>query len=173
MLENLQFFPTYHRGIREPGFAYGLFLVILPIINVKIAMTRRQSAGVRSISTSEASQRLHAEDLTYAYIVGLFEGDGFFSISKKWKYLTYELGIELSIRDAKLIYKLKSLLGVGVVSIRKRGDIEMISLIIRDKNPLKNFILPIFDKYPMFSNKQYDYLRFRNALLSGLIYSID
>lgn len=64
MLENLQFFPTYHRGIREPGFAYGLFLVILPIISVKIAMTRRQSAGVRSISTSEASQRLHAEDLT-------------------------------------------------------------------------------------------------------------
>ena len=46
------------------GFAYGLFLVILPIISVKIAMTRRQSAGVRSISTSEASQRLHAEDLT-------------------------------------------------------------------------------------------------------------
>ena len=67
MLENLQFFPTYHRGIREPGFAYGLFLVILPIISVKIAMTRRQSAGVRSISTSEASQRLHAEDLTSVY----------------------------------------------------------------------------------------------------------
>ena len=64
MLENLQFFLTYHRGIREPGFAYGLFLVILPIISVKIAMTGRQSAGVRSISTSEASQRLHAEDLT-------------------------------------------------------------------------------------------------------------
>ena len=67
MLENLQFFPTYHRGIREPGFAYGLFLVILPIISVKIAMTRRQSAGVRSISTSEASQRLHAEDLTISH----------------------------------------------------------------------------------------------------------
>lgn len=136
-------------------------------------MTWRQSAGVRSISTSEASQRLHAEDLTYAYIVGLFEGDGFFSITKKGKYLTYELGIELSIRDAKLIYKIKSLLGVGVVSIRKRDDIEMISLRIRNKNHLKIFILPIFDKYPMFSNKQYDYLRFKNALLSGIIYSND
>ncbi len=126
------------------GFAYGLFLVIFPIISVRIAMTWRQSAGVRSISTSEASQRLHAGDLTYAYVVGLFEGDGFFSITKKGKYLTYELGIELSIRDAKLIYKIKSLLGVGVVSIRKRGDIEMISLRIRDKNHLKNYILPIF-----------------------------
>lgn len=144
---------------------------------MRIAKTGRQSAGVRSISTSEASQRLHAGDLTYAYIVGLFEGDGFFSITKKGKYLTYELGIELSIRDAKLIYKIKSLLGVGVVSTRKRGDggfaAEMLSLRIRDKNHLKNFLLPIFDKYPMFSNKQYDYLRFKNALISNIIYSAD
>jgi hypothetical protein len=49
----------------------------------------------------------------------------------------------------------------------------MVSLRIRDKKHLKNFILPIFDKYPMFSNKQYDYLRFRSALLSGIIYSED
>ena len=155
------------------GFAYGLFLVIFSIISVRIAITWRQSAGVRSISTSEASQRLHTGDLSYAYLVGLFEGDGFFAITKNGKYLTYVLGIELSIRDAKLIYKLKSLLGVGVVSTRKRGDIEMISLRIKNKNHLINFILPIFDKYPMFSNKQYDYLRFRNALLSGIIYSKD
>ena len=134
-------------------------------------MTRRQSAGVRSLHTSEAYQRLHAGDLTYAYLVGLFEGDGFFSITKKGKYLTYELGIELSIRDVQLIYKIKSLLGVGVVSFRKREEIEMVSLRIRNKDHLKNFIFPVFDKYPMFSNKQYDYLRFRNALLSGIIYS--
>jgi ubiquinol-cytochrome c reductase cytochrome b subunit len=37
-----------------------------------------------------------------------------------------------------------------------------------DKNHL---ILPIFDKYFIFSNKQYDYLKFKNALLSGIIYS--
>ena len=85
------------------GFAYGLFLVFIPIIGVKIAMTGRQSAGVRSISTSEASQRLNAGDLIYAYIVGLYEGNGFFTITKNGKYLTYELGIELPIRDAKLI----------------------------------------------------------------------
>ena len=33
--------------------------------------------------------------------------------------------------------------------------------------------MPILDKYPMFSNKQYDYFRFRDALLSGIIYSDD
>jgi len=140
---------------------------------VKIAMTWRQSAGVRSIHTSKASQRLHAEDLTYAYLVGLFEGDGFFSITKKGKYLTYELGIELSIRDVQLIYKIKHLLGIGVTAFRKRNEIEMVSLRIRDKNHLKNFIIPLFDKYPMFSNKQYDYLRFKKALLSEIIDSKD
>lgn len=136
-------------------------------------MTWRQSAEVRSLHTSVASQRLHAGDLSYAYLVGLFEGDGYFSITKKGKYLTYELGIELSIRDVQLIYKIKDLLGVGVVSFRKRKEIEMVALRIRDKNHLKNMIIPIFDKYPMFSNKQYDYLRFKNALLSGIVYSED
>lgn len=165
------------------GFAYVFFLILISIICVKIAMTWRQSAGVRSIHTSQASQRLHAEDLRYAYLVGLFEGDGYFSISKKGKYLAYELGIELSIKDVQLIYKVKSLLGVGVVSFRKRKQIvphkseivllDMVALKIRDKNHLKKFILPIFDKYPMFSNKQYDYLRFKNGLLSDIIYSKD
>jgi len=46
------------------GYAYGLFLILTTIISVKIALTWRQSAGVRCIHTSEASQRLHAEDLT-------------------------------------------------------------------------------------------------------------
>jgi len=121
------------------------------------------------MSTSKASQRLHAGDLRYAYLVGLFEGDGYFSITKKGKYLTYEVGIELSIRDVQLIYKIKDLLGVGIVSFRKRNNIEMVALRIRNKDHLKDFIIPIFDKYPMFSNKQYDYLRFRDALLSDII----
>jgi len=50
----------------------------LHTFNVKIAMTWRQSAGVKSISIFEASQRLHAEDLKYTYLVGLFEGNGYF-----------------------------------------------------------------------------------------------
>jgi LAGLIDADG endonuclease/Cytochrome b/b6/petB len=152
---------------------YTFFLIFILTICVKITMTWGQSAGVRSIHTSKASQRLHAGDPIYAYLVGLFEGDGFFSITKKGKYLTYELGIELSIRDVKLIYKIKDLLGIGVISFRKRKDIEMVSLRIINKDHLKNIIIPIFDKYPMLSNKQYDYLIFKNALLSSIIYSKD
>ncbi|OCK86503.1 LAGLIDADG endonuclease [Cenococcum geophilum 1.58] len=138
------------------GFAYELFLVIISITFVKIAMTWRKPAEVRSLHTLEASQRLHAGDLIYAYLVGLFEGDGFFSITKKGKYLT----------DVQLIYKIKKILGIGVVSFRNRNGIEMVSLRIKNKNHLKNIIIPMFDKYPMFSNKQYDYLRFRDGLIT-------
>jgi hypothetical protein len=49
----------------------------------------------------------------------------------------------------------------------------MVSLTIRNKNHIKRFILPIFDKYVMFSNKQYDFIRFKEALLSGIVYYDD
>jgi hypothetical protein len=177
--------------------AYDLYFILFSNIYVKIDITRGQSAevrptlylrspnyngqrglasfgravkfGTKSISTSGASQRLNAEDLIYAYIVGFFEGDGWFTISKKGIYLIYEIGIELSIKDVQLIYKIKKLLKVGIVGFRKRGDREMVYLRIRNKDHLIKYILPIFDKYPMFSNKQYDYLRFKNCLLSNII----
>lgn len=147
------------------GFVYNLFIILNNF--VKIAMTWRKSAEDINIYTS--SQRLYAGDFIYAYLVGLFEGDGYFSITKKEKYLTYEIGIELSKRDIELIYKIKSLLGVGVISFRNRNQIEMVALRIRNKDHLKKKLIPIFDKYPMLSNKQYDYLRFRDNLLSGVI----
>ena len=141
-------------------------------LGVKKITTKGQSAEVRSISTFEAFQRLNAENLTYAYLVGLVEGDGWFSISKNGKYLIYEFGIELSIRDVQLIYKIKEILGVGFIIFRKsKNRPETVFLRIRNKSHLINYILPIFDKYSMFSNKQYDYIRFKNALLSNIKYS--
>lgn len=132
-----------------------------------------QSAGVRCISTIEASQRLNAENLIYAYMVGLFEGDGYFTVTKKGQYFQCELGIELEVKDVQLIYKIKELLGVGVVGFRERKNTSMVYLRVRRKDHLINYILPIFDKYPLFSNKQLEYLRLRNILLSNAIYYVD
>jgi len=156
--------------------AYGLILIILLLLItcVKIAVTWRQSAGVRSISTSQASQRLHAEDLIYAYLVGFIEGDGYFTVTKNGLYIIYEFGMELSIKDVELLYKIKKLLGVGIISFRKRNDgTETVSFRIRNKNHLKKIVLPIFDMYPMFSNKQHDYLFFRKCLTLDIIYFND
>lgn len=115
--------------------------------------------------------------LVYAYLVGLFEGDGYFNVSKKGKYFQCELGIELSIKDVQLIYKIKDLLGVGVVGfrVRKLGGTSssMVYLRVRKKDHLINNILPIFDKYPLFSDKQFDYLRLREVILSNYVYYKD
>lgn len=84
----------------------------------------------------------------------------------------YEFGIELSIRDVQLIYKIKDLLGIGTVFFRKSNNrSETVLLRVRNKNHLLNIIFPIFDKYSFISNKQYDYIRFKNTLQSGLMYS--
>jgi LAGLIDADG endonuclease len=151
------------------GIGYFKFYNYYKIINVKNPITWSKPAEIRNKSYFLVSQRLNAEDLSYAYLVGLIEGDGWFSISKKVNYLIYEFGIELNIRNVQLIYKIKNLLGVGNIKFRKtEGRIETVILTVRNKKHLKDIILPIFDKYLFLSNKQYDYLRFKNSLLSGI-----
>lgn len=134
------------------------------------------SAVVKNYSSGidfEATQRLNAGDLRFAYLVGLIEGDGWFSVSKNGEYVKYEFGIELDIRDVQLLYKIKEILGVGIIDFRERNNQKMVSYRIRNKSHLKSVVLPIFDKYPMFSNKQYDYLMFKELLLSDFKHSKD
>ena len=52
---------------------------------------------------------------------------------------------------------------------RERKAIKMVYLRVRKKDHLINFVLPIFDKYPLFSNKQHDYLRLKFVLLSNIV----
>lgn len=61
-------------------------------------------------------------------------------------------------------------MGVGIVSFRKIKVISMVSLRGIKKYHLINKMLPIFDKYPLFSNKQYDYLRLRKVNLTYRVF---
>ena len=165
---------------------------------VKKSIVLRQPAEVQKLEYStflSAFQRLESGNFIYPYLVGLIEGDGWFSVTKKGKYIMFEFGIELSIRDIQLIYKIKDLLGVGTVFFRNKeikkelNDSEIViesNLIpklknkrnnvifrIRNKSHLKEIIIPIFDKYPFLTNKQYDYIRFKRLLFSNIIYSKD
>nr|YP_003204904.1 endonuclease [Millerozyma farinosa]CAY39274.1 Endonuclease, COB group I intron encoded [Millerozyma farinosa] len=177
------------------GFMYHMINMLMC---VKIMMTRGQSAVVKYINhkiTNFATQRTNARDTIlnnkyikpqykqyndyiYAYIVGTMEGDGWFSMSKKGKYLTYELGLELNIRDIKLLYKIKNMLGVGMMKTHTKKnikglDLEFAILSMRNKKHLKDVMMPIFDKYPMLTLKQHDYLRFKNNLLNDIMYYED
>lgn len=139
-------------------------------INKNILIFKRIYTTFNNIAFKYKS---NARYLSYAYLVGLIEGDGWVTISKKGKYLTYEVGLEMNIKDIQLLYKIKAILGVGKIKTRVRKKINNIEIKsvrynIRNKKHLKEIIIPIFDKYPMLTNKQYDYLRFREALLKDI-----
>ncbi|CAH2356113.1 putative intron-encoded endonuclease (mitochondrion) [[Candida] railenensis] len=162
-------------------------------IMVKIMMTWGQSAVVKFMSF--AIQRTNAEntlksnkyiknnhgmynDLFYAYLSGLIDSNGWIKIKKTNKYLQYELGIELNIRDIKTLYKIKDLLGVGMIKTQKRMnsnniEIELAIYLMRNKNHLKEMMIPMFDKYPLLTLKHYDYLYFKHNLLNNMIYYKD
>ena len=155
-------FPYLHSGLRIKGAGWSRPAEI------------RKFSSLWTGGEILISQRLNTGDLILAWLVGFVEGDGWFSISKKGKYLTYEFGIELSIRDVQLIYKIKDLLGIGVFTYRKtQNRSQTVIFRVRNKSHLKEIILPIFEKYPLISNKQYDFLRFKKALLSDIIYYND
>ena len=101
------------------------------------------------------SQRLESGNFIYPYLVGLIEGDGWFSVSKKGKYIMYEFGIEVSIRDIQLIYKIKKWLGVGTVHIRNKLKDDNMNSEYLDINleppilskSIKNNVIFSFEKY--------------------------
>ena len=90
-------------------------------------------------------QRLNTDD--QAWLVGLIEGDGWFTVSRNSLYAKLEFGISLHKKDIQLLYKIKSMLGVG--SISERSNRDMATFKIAKKQHLKDHIVPIFDKYPM------------------------
>ena len=80
----------------------------------------------------------------------------------------------MNIKDIQLLYKIKHSLGVGNILIRVRkgknnNKIHSARYNVRNKQHLRDIFIPILDKYPMLTNKQYDYLRFREALINNIL----
>jgi hypothetical protein len=90
---------------------------------------------------------------------------------KEKKYLNnwrHEYTIGLELKDIKLLYKIKKLLGCGIV--RKYNNVAIFR--IKKIKHLIYFIIPIFDKYPLLTeNKRLIYLNFRNTLLTKVLKS--
>jgi hypothetical protein len=181
------------------GFTYDLFLImtvaaLLSIISVKIVKTWRQSAGVRSISTFEASQRLHAGDLSADYITGfclffiLFYfntikdcniikkrikniGESSFHISvlkndnKTGYHIMPIFSIQLHSKDFLLLSLLKSYFNVGTLK-NKNNKNKLVTVIysVQSVKDLINVIIPHFEKYPLITQKRADYLLFKQIV---------
>ena len=108
-------------------------------------------------------QRLSAKDKTY--LVGLIEGDGWFSISKNGIYAKYVKGIEIPQTDLPLLKIINEKLGnKGKFTTRKRSENHIYKSILKfgDKQFLLDVIIPIFDEFPKLTDKFWKYQLFRH-----------
>jgi hypothetical protein len=112
----------------------------------------------------KASQRLNTKDIQW--LIGFTDGDGCLTMYKEKKYLNnwrHEYTIGLSIKDIRLLYKIKKILGCGIV--RKYNNVAIFK--VKKIKHLIYKIIPIFDKYPLLTDKKrLIYLNFRNSLLT-------
>lgn len=102
----------------------------------------------------------------YEWLVGFTEGDGSFfiqrqSISKNHSKWAIGFKIALSSYNYRALAYIKSKLGVGHIGLDRRSN--MLQYLVRNRKHLSDHIFPIFEKYPMISAKNYDFIRVKEA----------
>jgi LAGLIDADG endonuclease len=144
-----------------------------PSLSLKVAVLNIRPPHLKGRSDiteiQKASQRLNTKDIQW--LVGFTDGDGCLTMYKEKKRLNnwrHEYTIGLSIKDIRLLYKIKDILGCGV--IRKYNNVAIFN--VKKIKHLIYIIIPLFDKYPLLTDKKrVVYLNFRSSLLQKALIS--
>jgi len=96
------------------------------------------------------------------WLVGFTDGEGSFVIYKTKN--TYGLAFKISQHkyNKRILYYIKKNVGVGSVNEEKNSNMAQYCVYSREK--LKNYILPIFDKYSLLTIKYFNYIKFKETL---------
>ena len=102
------------------------------------------------------------------WVSGLVDGEGTFYVGIN-KNDTMKCGLQVlpefrivqHKRDVQLLYGLKRYFGAGVVRINHDDRYE---LRIRSLQHINQFVIPHFDKYPLLTQKKFDYLKFKKIV---------
>lgn len=110
--------------------------------------------------------------LTPDYIVGLADGEGYFSVSaivsksNGWNCHNVRMvfGIKLNAEDGKILYDLKDFFGCGKVRFRKDDRKKFCNCLefqVSDSKSIKEIIIPFFQKNPLkFPKKKKAFKKF-------------
>lgn len=104
------------------------------------------------------------------WVIGFTDGEGSFivTISKNSKYsktgwiITPSFQLGLHKKDISILENLKQFFGVGILNIRPNNDMCFYS--VTKNKDLLNVIIPHFDKYPLLSKKNADFLLFKSVV---------
>ncbi len=102
------------------------------------------------------------------WVTGFVDGEGTFYVGIN-RNLTmtsgYQVLPEFRIvqheRDIKILYALKKFFGCGLVRVNHDTRYE---LRIRSIEHLRNIVFPFFDKYPLITQKKFDFLKFKKIV---------
>ena len=102
------------------------------------------------------------------WIAGFVDGEGTFYIGinkhpdmKSGYQILPEFRIVQHERDIQLLYNLKKYFGAGVVRVNHDTRYE---LRIRDISALAGIVIPFFQKYPLYTQKKFDFLKFAQVI---------
>lgn len=139
--------------------------------NVKKSLTRGQSAWTTNPSetTRSAFQRGNtkycANQQDYQWIVGVTDGDGTFYFNSTPKGVwTFTFKVGQSSYNLRLLYHIKKIIGVGSVSVPQDRE-NIAEYCVRNIDHIIQYILPIFDSFPLLTSKYFNYSKFREAIL--------
>ena len=99
------------------------------------------------------------------WVTGFVDGEGTFYVGinrnatmKAGYQILPEFRIVQHQKDIKVLYALKQFFGAGVVRINHDTRYE---LRIRSIEHLKKIVIPHFDKYPLTTQKKFDFIKFK------------
>jgi hypothetical protein len=120
-------------------------------------------------ATSAAAAKAKVKDSTkksfYLWLVGVTDGDGTFHFSKTKKGIwSFTFKIAQSNYNLRLLYYIKSMLSIGSVSVPNSKD-NTAEFRIRNIQHIIQYVLPIFDTFPLLTSKYFYYKLFREAIL--------
>ena len=102
------------------------------------------------------------------WVSGFVDGEGTFYVginkndTMKVKFQVLpEFRIVQHERDIQLLYALKKYFGVGVVRVNHDTRYE---LRIRSLEHINQFVIPHFDKYPLLTQKKFDFIKFKEII---------
>ena len=98
-------------------------------------------------------------NIFYMWLQGFTDAAGIFQIEKQNEKWLLVFKLSLQSYNIRLLYFIKKRLGVGTI----KDDSNYCTYIIRDSKKLNDIIIPIFEDYPLLTDKYFYFLKFRKA----------